>query len=163
MIRWGKSRRIHFALLTMSQLIPLTLVRHYRLGGMLLDIYQLEGLQQVVGPDHHQKRLLRQLYQAFMQGLEYFTKSGQLASPAHERLGFRELGLAIGLHAIERLVSKDQALQLKPFLGLANDIKSFWRNPANQAAISWTNHSDLNEVMLATSLDPDSWLWFSED
>jgi hypothetical protein len=125
---------------------------------MLLDIYQLEGLQQVVGPDHHQKRLLRQLYQASMQGLEYFTNSGQFASPAHERHGFRELGLTIGLHAIEHLVSKDQALQLKPFLGLANEIKSFWRNPANKAAISWTNHLDLNEVMLATSLDPDSWL-----
>jgi hypothetical protein len=163
MIRWGKSCRIGSPLLTMSYLIPLTLVRYYRLGGMLLDIYQLEELQQVVGPDHHQKRLLRQLYQASMQGLEYFTKSGQLAAPAHERLAFRELGLAIGLHAIERLVSKDQALQLEPFLGLANKIKSFWRNPANQAAISWSNHLDLNEVMLATSLDPDSWLCFTED
>lgn len=124
-----------------------------------MDIYLLEYYQETTAPDHHQKRLLLQLYGASVQGLQWITNSGQLQSAAQERIGFRELGLAIGLNAIERLVENGLAQKLKPFLAMTDDIISFWQNPVNQERASWVKNLDLSEVMLATSLDPDPWWW----
>jgi hypothetical protein len=86
------------------------------------------------------------------------------------RLAFRELGLAIGLHAVAalrslvtesgaRLESLGTSLQaLMPHVPLADTIESFWLAPSNQATESWTAHRDINAVMLATSLVPDGYL-----
>jgi hypothetical protein len=87
--------------------------------------------------------------------------------PTH-RLAFRELGLVIGLHAVAHLSqeTKRSALRfrLKPltaFLPLGAEIESFWRNLDHQRAPTWIEHRDINEVMLATSLVPDSLLMLS--
>jgi hypothetical protein len=130
---------------------------------MLLDIYQLERLQQAHAFDEHNARLLRLLYQTSFQGMQFFVGGGELERPAEKRLAFRELGLSIGLHAIERLQRNVSTEDLLSLLPLAKKIELFWQDPTNQAAPSWNDHLDMNEVMLATSLDPDSWLWFGND
>lgn len=37
-------------------------------------------------------------------------------------------------------------------------IESFWRTPEHRRARSWSEHRDINEVMLATSLAPEGFL-----
>jgi hypothetical protein len=41
---------------------------------------------------------------------------------------------------------------------LRGRIESFWVDPAHQAVESWTEHEDINTVMLATSILPDGYL-----
>ncbi|HEY3074364.1 MAG TPA: hypothetical protein VGJ74_04225 [Burkholderiales bacterium] len=71
--------------------------------------------------------------------------------PAAHRLAFRELGLALGLHAVEQLNTK----RLIAFVPLAEKLEDFWLEPAHQAAASWTEHRDINAVTLAACLAPD--------
>ena len=44
------------------------------------------------------------------------------------------------------------------YAGLGQHIENFWRDPENQHSETWTEHRDINEVMLATSLAPDGLL-----
>jgi hypothetical protein len=46
-----------------------------------------------------------------------------------------------------------QALQRYAFL--RTEIEPFWRDPDNQAATTWLERRNINEVMLATSLAPE--------
>ena len=78
-------------------------------------------------------------------------------------MAFRELGLAIGLHAVERMQAADpgqraQLEALAQYLPLAGDIEAFWLDPAQQSSATWIEHQDINTVMLATSLVPDGYL-----
>ena len=135
---------------------------------MLLNIYQLEKLQQEQGRDDHDSRLLRQLYSASLKSLQQISNSPELTTTysAKQRYAFREFGLSIGLHAMEHLLKEGLVgpiVEFKPFLSLATDIERFWLNPSNQVAHTWIKYLDINEVMLATSLDPESWLWVSND
>jgi hypothetical protein len=55
----------------------------------------------------------------------------------------------------------DQHTQLEAlaqYLPLAGDIETFWLDPAQQGSATWTEHRDINTVMLATSLVPDGYL-----
>jgi hypothetical protein len=141
------------------------------IGGLLSDAYRVYQLmrQGSVTDDH----LLKTLLAASRAGLQYYTQSGDLRMPAEYRLAFRELGLAIGLHAVERMwqavgsqtddtsISADVRTQLQAltkYLPIAEEIESFWRNPEHQSASTWSEHRDINEVMLATSLVPDGFL-----
>jgi hypothetical protein len=82
------------------------------------------------------------------------------------RLAFRELGLAIGLHGLQRtdeLMQRDQDLavacrDLCAYLPLAEQIERFWSLPEHRAVSTWLEHRDINDVMLATSLMPESYL-----
>ena len=47
---------------------------------------------------------------------------------------------------------------LMQYLPLRDEIEAFWRNPELQRAATWTEHQDINEVMLATSLAPNGFL-----
>ena len=129
------------------------------LGGLLIDAYRLQQLmQQGVAPD---EALIGNLLSATLSGLRYYARSGELQQPAHYRLAFRELGLAIGLHAVERMRSQSLSELLKvlmDYIPLREAIETFWQNPAQQQATTWTEHQDINEVMLATSLAPDGFL-----
>jgi hypothetical protein len=93
--------------------------------------------------------------------------------PADRRLAFRELGLAIGLHAVERirdLIEEkpnmfpkihpiySQIRHLGRFAHLRETIEKLWLDPQNRKAKTWTEHQDINNVMLATSLAPDGYL-----
>ena len=141
------------------------------LGGLLVDAWRVAQLtQQGAQTD---EPLLEPLLNGAAAGLEYYARSHELQQPANYRLAFRELGLAIGLHALERLQREvEQApretgasarlralLQaLARYLPLRDSIETFWRDPANRRSDTWTEHRDINEVMLATSLVPDGFL-----
>ena len=133
------------------------------IGGLLVDIWRLQQLaQQGMQPV---PELIETLLDATTTGLSYYTRSGELQQPAQYRLAFRELGLAIGIHAIERLNQQhanNPDLQhklraLMRYTDLRKTIENFWSDPANQTD-TWKEHQDINEVMLATSLSADGFL-----
>ena len=119
------------------------------LGGLLLDAARLH---QLAGP----APLLRSLVAAAEEGLRYFAHD-ELQRPAAHRLAFRELGLAIGLHAVD-LLEAGGPTDLRRHAPLGAEIEGFWREPRHRADAAWSAHRDINEVMLATSLLPEGWL-----
>jgi hypothetical protein len=141
------------------------------IGGLLCAAYkaaQLIEKNAFEGAD-----LVHSLLGASRLGLSSFMGTKALELPADYRLAFRELGLAIGLHAVERLQAlmkkksklfgaseqlHRQTQSLMADAGLAERIERFWLDPTNRRAISWTEHLDINSVMLATSLAPDGYL-----
>ena len=100
---------------------------------------------------------------ASLQGLAYYAGTDPLRLPADYRLAFRELGLAIGLSAVEKLKElmsdatecggrlglNGRADDLLRYVPLGEDIRNFWLDPANREAGSWTEHREINMVMLA--------------
>lgn len=137
------------------------------IGGLLIDATRLMQLiqKQKVADD----ALLMELLDAAEAGLRHWRASGALAQPAAYRLAFRELGLAIGLHGVRwmrdnlapahgiSLAGTSVPLyldRLAEFLPLGADIESFWIDPANRHGRTWTEHEDINAVMLATALVP---------
>ena len=132
------------------------------IGGLMVDAYRV-----LLTNDD----LLEHLTTAALMGLEFYAKSGEFRGPAEYRLAFRELGLVIGLHAVDDMW---QAISKKPiainrgvrsrlevlisYLTLGKEIESFWRDPTHQDNNTWIEHQDINEVMLATCLEPDGFL-----
>lgn len=92
-----------------------------------------------------------------MQDAEASTEAaaGSLRGPASRRLAFRELGLALGMHAIEPLAEYADVRRLRRYTGLASEIEDFWLSPASQSAATWSDHRDINVVTLAACLAPD--------
>lgn len=78
-----------------------------------------------------------------------------IAGAAEARLPFRELGLALGLHAIEPLGQYIDVAALARFGSLAGALESFWRERDPQAHATWTAHADINAVTLAACLAPE--------
>jgi hypothetical protein len=118
--------------------------------------------------------LVAKLLGAALTGLQYYAADGELQAPAEYRLAFRELGLAIGLEAVERLsrnageyestTGEDVRLELKAlshYFTLSRQIRDYWLDPENQNSHTWSEHRDINEVMLATRQVPDGFLEFS--
>ena len=131
------------------------------IGGLLVDAWRVQQLSQQ-GADI-EPNLFERLLDAAHSGLAIYVRGGDLQLPARYRLAFRELGLAIGLHAVERMQAADpgQRAQLEglaQYLPLAGDIEAFWLDPAQQRSATWIEHQDINTVMLATSLVPDGYL-----
>lgn len=129
------------------------------LGGLLSDAYRLQQLIRQGMP--LDETLNNSLLDAAANGLHYYARSGELHQPARYRLAFRELGLAIGLHALERMTDSPQhgrVKSLRQYLILRDKIETFWRDPVHQQAATWSEHQDINDVMLATSLVPDGYL-----
>jgi hypothetical protein len=125
------------------------------IGGLLMDAARVAQLLRQGAMSRND--LLDDLVGAALQGLVRYARSGALQRPASQRLAFRELGLAIGLHA-SRLVggSAGEALAAHAPLGAA--IELCWLDPAHRRLAAWREHRDINEVMLATSLSPDGCL-----
>lgn len=141
------------------------------IGGLLTDAHRVAGLlRQGAMSDEH---LLERLLAAALTGLQHYADNGELRRPAEYRLAFRELGLAIGLHAVEFLWQAADSEATRPaisptgrtllqtlleFAPLGDEIASFWRDPAHRRTGPWSEHRDINEVMLATSLAPEGFL-----
>jgi len=141
------------------------------IGGLLTDAYRVDGLlRQGAMSDAH---LYENLLSASLAGLQYYTSSDELRRPAGYRLAFRELGLAIGLHAAERMwqvaggeamrssISPEERAQLSAlmqYVPMCGEIEACWRDPGHHRSATWSEHRDINEVMLATSLAPDGFL-----
>ena len=51
-----------------------------------------------------------------------------------------------------------QLSDFSPYLSLIKKIEMFWLTTTNQQCNTWTEHIDINSVMLATSLGPDGYL-----
>jgi hypothetical protein len=139
-------------------------------GGLLMDAARVAQIRDTDGAMNEE--LLDGLLAAARDSLRYASMQDELEELASMRLAFRELGLAIGLHALEVLerehaepgrpghTAHTRALlaSLEPHRQLGRAIESFWLNPEHRRAASWTTHQDINEVMLATSLLPDGCL-----
>jgi hypothetical protein len=139
------------------------------LGGLLIDASRLDRIARDAGADAGagERELVDAMLAAAHAGLRHYAERAERRAPAARRLGFRELGLAIGLAAIEPMrlraaesgaaaARRRQALaQLERFAPLRDELEAFWREPAHRAAPSWRAHEDINDVMLATSLLPD--------
>ncbi len=142
------------------------------IGELLGTACKLAQLIIIEGFD--QAALLDVLLDSSLIGLQAYTRGkNPLMLPATERLAFRELGLAIGLHSIEKLQGlirrtprdfkmkrrlHSQTEHLMRYTPLGEVIETFWLEPANRQAGSWREHRDINMVMLATSLAPEGYL-----
>lgn len=139
------------------------------IGGLLIDAHRIAQLLEQ-GLEASEDLLARVL-RAARTGVEHYARSRQGRAPAAQRLAFRELGLALGLEAVEgisRLLDQEQIVvnasvrselvELRRQATLGAEIESFWRDPANQKAETWSGHLDINAVMLATCLVPGGFL-----
>ena len=138
------------------------------LGGLLIDACWLAQLPDA-GP-FQPDDLVQVLLATALAGLRAYECHGELEAPASHRLAFRELGLAIGIHAIELIGSAwrnrpggDAARHalvaaLRLHLPLGAQIEKFWLSPAHQEHADWLAHLDISEVMLATCLVPEGCL-----
>jgi hypothetical protein len=123
------------------------------LGGLLVDaarVAQLTERTPLLRPD-----LVDELLDAAHAGLSHYLKRSELGLPAGYRLAFRELGLAIGVRAVEHA---GLAGPFQPLMKLAPAIEAFWLDERHQRSESWLEHQDINEVMLATSLAPEGFV-----
>ena len=110
--------------------------------------------------------LLAGLLDAAGDGLERYATGEEWRGPAIRRLAFRELGLAIGLAAVQRMGGRlrgddrvgEQLAALSRHALLGDAIEAFWLDPANRDNAIWADHRDIDEVMLATRLAPDGFL-----
>ncbi len=141
------------------------------LGGLLFDAHRI--MQICVADDRSDfGAILAEILRDCASGVDFLAGQNNLASRAEERLAFRELGLAIGLHAVPRMVAllettprldADGSIassleRLAANLAIGPDIEDFWSDPVNQRVASWQGHEDINKVMLATSLIPHGFL-----
>ncbi|MBD3676167.1 MAG: hypothetical protein HUJ26_21870 [Planctomycetaceae bacterium] len=98
--------------------------------------------------------------------LKTFRGSYSLTRHPEQRLAFRELGLAIGLRGL-KLITKMESLddriselleEMLPYCSMADEIESFWSVVEHRRVQTWKDHEDINTVMLATALLPESLL-----
>lgn len=134
------------------------------IGGLLTGVFRSARLVATQGAAP--AALLERLVEASRISLEAYSGGNSLARPADSRLAFRELGLSIGLHALETIESspaidggvRGAVAGLLRHRALAARIDDFWSEPAHRQPDSWTDHREINAVMLATSLSPGGYL-----
>jgi hypothetical protein len=141
------------------------------IGGLLFDASRIA--QVTIREDLQLQGLLESVLDSALAGLESFAGGEPFELPAEHRLAFRELGLAIGLAGVEMLPEwieehpdrfgpppslERQAKALLEYLPLKTRIDRFWMDGTNREARTWTDHREINMVMLATSLAPGEFL-----
>ena len=134
------------------------------IGGLLDGAARLAQLVFERDVDRH--RLLSQLLMESETSLAAFAGSPLLTFSSERRLAFRELGLSIGVHAIEEvreLLSQQAEFaeivgKLLEYRGLAEQIETYWSAPDSRRSGAWKEHNDINTVMLATSLAPEGYV-----
>jgi len=144
-------------------------------GGLLFDACRLSQL--ICQEQPSELRLLEAVIQGCRDSLMLLFQTSCLNQPTPHRLAFRELGLAIGLRALPIIadaVDKNRnmfesrpALRqtidlLLPYESLNDEIIGLWLPYAESRPESWRNHQDINEVMLATAIIPDTFLSVGE-
>jgi len=140
-------------------------------GGLMIDAARIGQI--IIGNGCTLENLLLSVLDAAILGIGEFEKSRTVQQPAGYRLAFRELGLAIGLKGAAMLaglirenpgdfaaagVVEQKVDRLAGYLPLAGTIERFWMDERNQEPPAWTEHREINLVMLATSLLPDEFL-----
>jgi hypothetical protein len=127
------------------------------IGGLLFDACRLS---QLTGEDADQE-LLGQLAAASEQSLHAFLASRSLRRSSSQRLAFRELGLAIGLMAASMIIDRARATR-DQYRSLAGQLVNAWLPLAHSPDELWQGHRDINDVMLATALAPETFLSANE-
>jgi hypothetical protein len=133
-------------------------------GALLTGVFRLADM--ITRHGITETRMMSKLVAATGISLEAYTSDHSLDAPAESRLAFRELGLAIGLRALERTriapVLAERVREgihtLRSYLPLADRIENFWSEAVQRDSHSWRAHQDINAVMLATSLMPAGYL-----
>jgi len=140
-------------------------------GDLLCNAHKAAEL--AVGGHFEETGLPGILLDSSLPGLESYAGKNLSEFPADYRLAFRELGLAIGLRAVEKLrelvernpgfFNKKHPLYprieaVMEYVPLCEIIETFWLEHRNREGKSWIEHRDINMVMLATSLAPDGYL-----
>ncbi len=141
------------------------------IGGLLADAAWTAQL--VAAGAFDAPLLLPRLLESALPGLQHLRAVSELEGDPARRLPFRELGLAIGLEALgvvdlalqaapdrfaERERTKRMLRSLQEHLPFGAALRAFWLEPRNQRAPTWSDHLDINAVMLATSLVPEGYL-----
>ena len=114
------------------------------IGDLLVDACRLTQLRQDTA-------LRDTLIAAARTGFDQCLARGDLSLPANYRLAFRELGLAIGLSAMA-------TPQLRHARGIAAELRELWSADENRETRAYSEHQDINDVMLATALAPEGFL-----
>jgi hypothetical protein len=139
------------------------------IGGLLFDACRT--VQWMLREGSDESGLLENILESSLPGLESGAVGRSLSLPAAYRLAFRELGLSIGMKAVEKMsgwignhpkvfgdASKSLTAILREHAGIGARIDKFWMERSNREGESWTGHRDINTVMLATSLAPEGFL-----
>ena len=141
------------------------------IGGLLSDAFRVAQLIMYGGTE--KTGLLETILKTALGDLRFYGRNHPLNLDPEYRLAFRELGLSIGLRAVEKLMKlimrypellgENGRLQgaidgLMKYVPLSEVIETFWLDPKNQEAASFKAHRNINMVMLATSLAPDGYL-----
>ena len=139
------------------------------IGGLLVDALRLAEM--VAAGARPWRELLQQVVEEAASGLHAFSRRGPLRLPLEHRLAFRELGLALGIHASERLrhlIARGEGAfapglgqvvaRLAANLPMARAIEEAWLDPRAQRTGSWLDHEDINAISLATGLVPEGYL-----
>jgi hypothetical protein len=141
------------------------------IGGLLVDAYRLARL--TASGAITEAPLVDALLAAALEGLFIHTSRYDYEAPPSERLAFRELGLAIGLQAVELIEAELDAAPacfaacssirtrisgLSRYAPLGAASAFFWLRAEHRCEPSWQAHLDINEVMLATYLAPEGYL-----
>jgi hypothetical protein len=140
------------------------------IGGLLSDASRIAQLMRT--GVFRNASLLETVVDSALIGLQSFVEGDTLGFPAQYRLAFRELGLSIGLKGVQELrgwiedsdpfgsrtslVRRVDALTV--FVPLGGTIERFWMDGRNRETGTWTEHREINMVMLATSLAPEGFL-----
>ena len=131
------------------------------LGGLLLDALRLAILADRSDSD---EKLLGRILSSVAGGLDGFMQEGALKQPPTRRLGFRELGLSIGLQGMDLIsaaaeksaglaaVSGRYIRALRTASAIGAQIVEFWSEHRHRQSPTWQDHRDINEVMLATAM-----------
>jgi hypothetical protein len=119
-------------------------------GGLLIAALRLARLAD------HGREYLKALFSQVLHDalLSVETSADAIGGPALRRLAFRELGFALGLHAIEPIAKHANLSELERYAALASQLEAFWLDPLHQAVETWTDHRDINAVTLAACLAP---------
>jgi hypothetical protein len=141
------------------------------IGGLLTNSSIIAQIMIMGGLEY--SALLESVLDSAMLGMESFTENDPLKFPADYRLGFRELGLSIGLKGMKNLQRfinnnsdvfslesslKAQVEALIEYVPISEKIEQFWLNGKNRHSSNWIEHREINMVMLATSLIHEGFL-----
>ena len=141
-------------------------------GGLLIDAWRTAWLNAEGG--RADEELLPTLLEDGAASLKVLARGTALSGPATRRLAFRELGLSLGLAAVDRLerlatgggpeeesaptIPAGPLDRLRRFLPLREEIESYWLDPEHREPRTWSEHGDINRVALAASLAPEGYL-----
>lgn len=142
------------------------------IGGLLCDVWRLYQLRD--GSDDIMALMKATLVYGVVSLRLYMSRHG-FSLPPSMRLAFRELGLCIGFHAIQRFqlaLARDDnelvGLIREDVTGLVDKMLSFdkeialiegcWMSMEGQSVDTWIEHWEINTVMLATCLVPRGFL-----